>query len=113
MPVPEKRLYKYVNFRIWKSGWVAQIHANGTRKGVGGIHKTQLATATAAAKFLKVPVQDLRRQQPEPWPGNQSAAVSSTDQQSSSPKAGKKKLGVKKVPGKKKDELTLEVIKDH
>ena len=102
MPVPEKQLYKYVSFRIWKSGWVALVHANGKRTGVGGIHETQLAAATAAAKFLKVPVQDLRRQQPEPWPGNQSAAVSSTDQQSSGPKAGKKKLGVKKAPGKKK-----------
>ena len=67
MPAPEPRHYKYVSFRIWKSGWVAQVHVNGKPKGVGGIHKTQLAAATAAAKFLKVPVQDLRRQQPEPW----------------------------------------------
>ncbi len=60
----------------------------------------QLAAATAA-RVQKVPLQDLRLQQPLPMPSS-GAGVSSVMEQSSSPQAGRKRKGFQRVPILKK-----------
>jgi hypothetical protein len=60
----------------------------------------QLAAATAA-RVQKVPLQDLRLQQPLPMPSS-GAGVSSVMEQSSSPQAGRKSQGFQRVPILKK-----------
>ena len=105
MPAPERRLYKHVNFKKQSgnktAGWIAQVMVDGKQKAVGGLHNTQQQAAATAARVMKVPLQDLRLPPPvrcrEPR-----AADSSTAQQSSSPQAGRKMKGVKKVPLLKK-----------
>jgi hypothetical protein len=106
-PAPEKRLYKHVLYRKQhnkeKTGcWVAQVSIDGKQQTVGGCHETQQLAAAAAARALKVPLQDLRLPQPLPVPSSGAGGASSVDQQSSSPQAGRKRKGLKRAPILKK-----------
>jgi hypothetical protein len=105
-PAPEKRLYKHVHYRKqnnWgKSGWVAQVSIDGVQRTVGGVHKTQQLAAATAARVLKVPLQELRLQQPLPVPSSGAAGVSNVVQQSSSPQADRKRKGLPRAPILKK-----------
>ena len=99
MPAPEKRLYMNVHpYRHKKThqtiGWVAKLSVDGVRRTVGGIHETQQLAAATAARVLKVPLQDLRLQQPQPRRRHGAAGVSSVVQQSSNPRAGRKRKGL-------------------
>ena len=101
MPAPEKRLYMNVRPYVHKKktiGWFARVSVDGVRKVVGGVQKTQQLAAETAARAMKVPLQDLRLQQPLPRPRSGAAGVSSFVQQSSSPQAGRKRKGFQRVP---------------